>query len=171
MCIVVSPAMNPTPSQPTKGYINLNNMATFDKGRILKQLKLDEGFKAKAYWDNKQWTVGYGTRGSKGEVLTKEEAVKRLDKHVAIAEKGFDFIFKGHDHKFNEVRTEAFMNMIFNMGLGSMLGFRRTLGVIKDHEEVDWNRVAQNLTESLWYRQVGDRAKRIVEEVRTGEKV
>lgn len=145
-------------------------MAVFDKARILKQLKLDEGFRPKAYWDNKQWTVGYGTRGYKGEVLTKAEAAARLDKHVAIAEKGFDYIFKDHDQKFNEVRTEAFMNMIFNMGLGSMLGFKRTLGVIKDHDEVDWDKVADNLTESLWYRQVGNRAKRIVKEVRTGEK-
>ena len=37
-----------------------------------------EGFRSKAYWDNTQWTVGYGTRGSEGMTVTRAEAEKML---------------------------------------------------------------------------------------------
>ena len=37
-----------------------------------------EGFRSKAYWDNSQWTVGYGTRGSEGQTVTRAEAEKML---------------------------------------------------------------------------------------------
>ena len=37
-----------------------------------------EGFRSKAYWDNTQWTVGYGTRGSEGQTVTRAEAEKML---------------------------------------------------------------------------------------------
>ena len=37
-----------------------------------------EGFRSKAYWDNTQWTVGYGTRGSEGMTVTRAQAEKML---------------------------------------------------------------------------------------------
>ena len=37
-----------------------------------------EGFRSKAYWDNSQWTVGYGTRGSEGQTVTRAQAEKML---------------------------------------------------------------------------------------------
>jgi len=147
------------------------NVAIYDKTRIREQLKEDEGFRQRAYWDRKQWTVGFGTKGTKGEVITREKAAERLDKHIEIAERDFDVLFKGHEEKFNEVRTEAFMNMLFNMGLGTMMEFKNTLGCIKGTKNPDWKKVAANLKQSLWYKQVGDRAERIVKEIETGEKV
>ena len=114
---------------------------------------------------------GIGTKGAKGEVITREKAAERLDKHIEIAERYFDVLFKGHEEKFNEVRTEAFMNMLFNMGLGTMMKFKNTLGCIKGTKNPDWKKVAANLKQSLWYKQVGDRAERIVKEIETGEKV
>lgn len=41
------------------------------------------GFHARAYWDNKQWSIGYGTRSRAGETITQEEAGRRLDEELA----------------------------------------------------------------------------------------
>jgi len=144
---------------------------SINEERFKEQLKQDEGFKPRAYWDRKQWTVGYGTKGRKGGVITKDAASKRLDSHINIATAGFQHLFNGHEDKFNDVRAEAFMNMLFNMGLPTMSTFTNTLASIKNTDKVNWDRVADNLKHSLWYRQVGDRAKRIVQEIRTGVKV
>jgi hypothetical protein len=37
-----------------------------------------EGFTPQSKWDFKQWSVGYGTRGKKGETLTPQQAAARL---------------------------------------------------------------------------------------------
>lgn len=46
---------------------------------IIDVIKDFEGFRSKAYWDNSQWTVGYGTRASGPDVtVTRAEAEKLL---------------------------------------------------------------------------------------------
>ena len=48
---------------------------------IIDVIKDFEGFSAKAYWDNSQWSVGYGTRCSSGDVtVTRAEAERLLRK-------------------------------------------------------------------------------------------
>ena len=48
---------------------------------IIDVIKDFEGFRAKAYWDNSQWTVGYGTRASgSGVTVTRAEAERLLRK-------------------------------------------------------------------------------------------
>jgi hypothetical protein len=160
-----------------------------DKQRIIDQLKEDEGFSKKAYWDLKQWTYGYGCRApGEGATITREEALPKLIEHIDSAIADYERIFKGHTHKFNDIRTEAFVNLIFNMGPGrhdgnqGLLSFKNTLNLIFKYKEVDWNLVANGFMKSLWFRQVrtsGDsdgpgpdkgRGERIVEEIRTGIK-
>lgn len=154
-------------------------MIAINKDRLTEQIKKDEGFVAKAYWDIKQYTNGFGTKAlSKDEVVTKEEASKRLDQHIQKAVAWFFVIFDGHLHKFNDVRAEAFINMIFNMGPGSkgkperggLFSFQNTLAHIFDYDVVDWKRVAYNLKQSKWYKQTQGRAKRICKEIETGAK-
>ena len=148
-----------------------------DKERLLKQLKADEGFVAKAYWDKKQWSYGYGCRApGKGATITEAEASKLIEAHMNDAIGHFERIFKGHTDKFNDVRAECFVNLIFNMGPGKpngsegLLSFKNTLGFIFKNREVPWGNVAEGLKKSLWFRQVGNRAVRIVNEVKTGVK-
>lgn len=154
-----------------------------DRQRLIDQLKEDEGFRAKAYWDLKQWTYGYGCRAP-GEfaTITREQATPVLERHIDSAIADYERIFKGHTHKFNDVRAEAFVNLIFNMGPGradgnqGLLSFRNTLNFIFKYKTVEWDKVAKGLEKSLWFRQVGDsgnppgRGNRIVGEVRTGLK-
>ena len=46
---------------------------------IAAMVKRFEGFSAKPYWDNGQWSIGYGTRSSKdAPSITRDEAERRL---------------------------------------------------------------------------------------------
>lgn len=150
---------------------------------IIDQLKEDEGFISKAKWDNKQWSYGYGCRApGEGATITREQALPLLEKHIDSAIADFERIFKNHTHKFNDVRAEAFVNLIFNMGPGrpdgnqGLLSFHNTLNFIFKYKEVSWTAVAAGLKQSLWFRQVGKsgtppgRGNRIVDEVKTGLK-
>ena len=161
-----------------------------DKVRLLKQLKDDEGFRSKSYWDKKQWSYGYGCRApGEGSTITEPEASKLVEAHMNDSIAHFERIFKDDLVKFNDVRAECFVNLIFNMGPGrpggseGLLSFKNTLGLIFKNKYVPWTDVADNLKKSLWYRQVRDsgdsdgpgpdkgRGARIVEEIRTGVKL
>lgn len=153
-----------------------------DFQRLIDTLKTDEGFRPVAYWDREQWTYGYGTRApAEGATITREKAEIELQKHIDIAVDGFKRMFKGQEHKFNEVREECFIQLIFNMGTGrpgggkGLYGFKNTLAFIFNNANVPWESVADGLKNSLWFSQVGDsgdgegRGKRIVRQVRTGQ--
>jgi len=158
-----------------------------DEARLLKTLKGDEGFIPKAKWDVKQWSYGYGCRApGKNATITEPEAAKVVAAKMYESIADFNRIFKGHTQKFNDVRAECFVNLIFNMGPGrpggseGLLSFKNTLGLIFKNKEVPWLDVAKGLKASLWYRQVaksGDsdgpgpdegRGDRIVRQVATG---
>jgi len=166
-------------------------MPEINRARLLAQLKDDEGFRAKAYPDKKQWSYGYGCRApGKDATITEPAAAELVKQHMKDAIGHFNRIFAGHLDKFNDVRAEAFINMIFNMGpgrkgdpgAGGMLSFVNTLNLIYKNKYPPWLQVAANLKRSLWFQQVDDsgdsdgpgpdqgRGERIVEEVATGVK-
>jgi lysozyme len=61
------------------------------RSQLISMIKGFEGFKAKAYDDYGQISVGYGTRArSSSETISKAEAEKRLDAEVAKAERLVD---------------------------------------------------------------------------------
>ena len=141
---------------------------------LIAQLKKDEGFKAIPYWDISQWTYGYGCEATfSTSYITEPDAARLLVARTQQSVDEFFQLFKGHEHKFNVVRQECFINMLFNMGLGNakkgMKSFVNTLAHIRDYDSPDWSRVAYNLSQSKWYGQVGSRAVRICKEVKTGE--
>ncbi|WP_175908624.1 MULTISPECIES: glycoside hydrolase family protein [Burkholderia] len=62
------------------------------------------------------------------------------------------------------VRQRVMMNMAFNMQ-GKLLGFRKFLAAT---QRGDWSAAAAEMLDSLWARQVGDRAKRLASMMRSG---
>lgn len=155
-------------------------MVTIDKVRLLNQLKKDEGFSPKSFWDIKQWTYGYGCLApGKDATITEAAAAKKLSVRMDQSIEEFFKMFPGAlQDKFNSVRAEAIINMLFNMGMGKMghpeLGglysFSNTLSLIYDYAVVDWAGVADNLDHSKWDKQVEGRADRIERELKTGFK-
>jgi len=137
--------------------------------RIIERIKEEEGFRPKAYWDRKQWTYGYGCKAPcEGAVFTQPEAEKLLWRHILVAVGGFVDLFLGVPTPINEVRQECLVDMIFNLGEDGVRKFRNMVREIMDKDPDDWTEISQQATESLWYGQVGNRAKRIVFELKTG---
>ena len=60
-------------------------------------------------------------------------------------------------------RLGAFLNLAFNMGVAGLAGFRNTL---KAAEEGRWEDVAAGVLDSKYATQVGDRARRVAQQLR-----
>lgn len=115
--------------------------------------------------DGRPWTVGVGdTHGvSPDSVRTLEQAERRLEQHIVEYEAALVAALPWVKEASFVTRT-VLLNMAFNMGLRGLLQFRNTLRFI---EAKDYVRAASNMTQSLWYKQVGARAKELVERMRT----
>ena len=137
-----------------------------NKDKILAQLKIDEGFCEKPYWDRTQWTYGYGCKApSKNARITESEAAIYLSKRVDQSIREYNEIFGKYNH-IDETRQHALVNMLFNLGMAGLLNFKNTLNFIKIGS---WKNAANNARKSLWFKQVGKRAIRICKELELGD--
>ena len=76
-----------------------------------------EGFRSKAYWDNSQWTVGYGTRGSEGMTVTREQAEKMLmDALKATYEPIVNDFCKKNNKQPTQQQFDALLDLTYNAG-------------------------------------------------------
>ena len=77
-----------------------------------------EGFRSKAYWDNSQWTVGYGTRASGPDVtVTRAEAEKLLRKALTNTYEPIvnDFC-KKNGKQPTQQQFDALLDLTYNAG-------------------------------------------------------
>jgi lysozyme len=65
-----------------------------------------------------------------------------------------------------DVIAGVLTNMSFNMGVGGLLGFKNTLVFVENGE---YSAAADEILRSLWAKQVGARATRLAEQLRTGQ--
>ena len=68
--------------------------------------------------------------------------------------------------RLGEARYGVLANMGFNLGVAGLMRFRLMLAAV---EAGDWTEAAKEMLDSEWARQVGDRAERLAEQMRTGE--
>ncbi len=64
------------------------------------------------------------------------------------------------------IRQDVLANMCFNMGIGTLMTFHNTLAAMHDQR---WEDAAEGMLASKWASQVGARADRLAEQMRTGE--
>jgi len=74
-----------------------------------------------------------------------------------VARRGCEKLFPQFP-EYSQARQNALIDMMFNMGFGTMKTFKTTIALIWDER---WKDAAENLEKSKWYRQVGNRAKTI----------
>lgn len=142
------------------------------------QIKRDEGNIAYAYDDadgkavspNKPLkgyiTVGVGINIDKrGGGLLPEEIDFLLKNRIRLAR---EELIRAQPwiERLDPVRQAVLINMTFNMGLARLSGFVNTL---KAAARSDWEATAAHMLDSLWAVQVGPRATRLAEQMRTGE--
>ena len=85
---------------------------------IIDVIKDFEGFRSKAYWDNSQWSVGYGTRCSgSGVTVTRAEAEKLLRK---VIEDTYGPVVNNFCKKIgkqpNQQQFDALLDLTYNVG-------------------------------------------------------
>lgn len=131
-------------------------------GRLLTQLRRDEGWRLVPYTDS----VGVLTLGC-GHNLTypiSNAAVQQMlhdDVDVVWLALGERVWFQALD----EVRQGAVVNMAFNLGMAGLLRFTHFLSALAGQ---NWTRAGAEMLDSTWAGQVGPRAHRLAEQIRSG---
>ena len=156
------------------------------------QLILHEGLKLKVYrCPAGYWTVGVGrnleakslSRGEQQYILgcdgltpqqvinllkergiTKEEALVLLAHDIEDCERDLRQ-FEWFD-RLDPVRKKVVIDMRFNLGPGGFRGFKKMIAALA---RGDYKAAAAEMVDSKWYREVGNRSKRLVRMMETGE--
>ena len=141
---------------------------------VYEQLKIDEGVVYGIYNDH----LGYPTFGvghliveddeeygrPVGTAVTEERVRACFARDLDIAE-GECYTLYG-EGTFRELPDEVqqiLVNMMFNMGRPRLSKFK---GMKAGVDARDWNKAADEMVDSRWYRQVTNRAERLVERMR-----
>lgn len=144
------------------GYFTVGARMNMEKMKA--ELVRDEGLRLKPYMDTVgKLTVGIG-RNLTDNGITEDEAFVMLQNDIANAENDLMIQLPLYNH-LSEVRQRVLVNMCFNMGIGKLLTFKQTLGFISVER---YNDAADSMLDSLWAKQVGVRAVRLADMMRTG---
>ena len=131
---------------------------------IIEQLKLHEGVKLEPYEDTEGYqTIGIGRNlDSKG--ITEEEAIYMLEndvEQVVSQLQGYEWF-----NKLDTIRQKVIVDMAFNLGVNGLLSFKNMIQAIKEN---NYHEASQEMLDSRWAEQVGQRANRLSEMMETGE--
>lgn len=137
--------------------------------QVLADLRRHEGCRLSVYKDSVGvYTIGYGhTKGVNGSTspITREQAEKLLREDMLIAWENCKNVFPGLV-KLDKVRQSVLINMCFNLGATKFAKFAPTLRVI---EAGAYSDAAIRMLDTLWARQVGQRATELAKRMATGQ--
>jgi lysozyme len=148
-----------------------------DLERLRLDLESDEGCIKEVYLDH----LGYPTFGighlikdtdpeygcEVGQNITDERVAEAFEDDIQITYNDCLRLYPDFDMLPNEVQL-IIANMMFNLGATRMGKFR---GMKAGVDARDWQRAADEMVDSLWYKQVTNRADRLVKRMRAlGEK-
>lgn len=132
---------------------------------LIESIMTHEGWRNKAYQDSEGiWTIGYG-RNLQQLTISESLGSRWLQEDIATAEKAARRFPEYDELRSCPPRADAFIEMVFNMGPSRVAGFRNMLRAIREH---DWEAASKEMLDSKWARQVGVRARRLSEQMRTG---
>lgn len=137
--------------------------------KLKAQLRLHEGFVSHAYKDNTPegyLTIGIGRLVDErlGGGISEDEANYLLEndiqKAASVAETYPWFA------TLNDARQNVIIDMLVNLGPRRFQSFKKMIAAI---EAQDWKEAAAQALDSRWAVQVGNRALRLAEMMRSGE--
>ena len=140
--------------------------------QLREQLEIDEGVKYEVYLDH----LGYATFGV-GHLVIESDPEHGAEVGTAVSESRVIEAFEQDCENvlrdcnilyedFADLPEEAqqvIANMMFNMGRPRLSKFK---GMKRGVDSRDWNAAADEMVDSRWYRQVTNRADRLVERMR-----
>jgi lysozyme len=143
-----------------------------DIQQLRKQLEIDEGVKYDIYLDHLGLpTFGIGHLVTKtdpesgqavGTPISKERVAECFDMDVQSVINDCNKLYEDFEDLPEEVQ-QIIANMMFNMGYTRLSKFK---GMKRGVDSKDWNQAADEMVDSRWYRQVTNRANRLVERMR-----
>ncbi len=118
-------------------------------------VKINEGLKLKAYVDtNGHLSIGWGRNLENGIRPDEAELMFQNDLKQTVSElTNYEWFVDQPQHVKN-----ALINMNFNLGITKFLGFKKMIAAIIDR---NYTLAAIEALDSLWAKQVGQRAKDI----------
>jgi len=135
----------------------------YDRAALLAQLKIDEGVRLLPYRDARgNLTIGIGTNLDAG--ITEPEAESLCYSRIAAAETALAQSVPWW-RDLDDARQMAVANLCYNMGINTLLEFKNMLAAL---HAGDFDGAADDLLASKYATQVGARAQRIAELIRTG---
>lgn len=131
---------------------------------IEEQLILHEGLRLKPYKCPAGYlTIGVG-RNLETKGISREEALFLLRNDIKEIERAlskYDWYTK-----LDPIRQKVLIDMCFNLGLAGLLQFRRMITALNLG---DYETAADEMLASKWAKQVGARAQRLAQMMRTGQ--
>lgn len=128
------------------------------------QLRIDEGVRTKPYIDTVgKLSIGVG-RNLDDVGVRPDEIALMLENDLAEAEKAARILVKNFD-ELSPMRKAVVLNMAFNLGINKLGQFVNTLRAINEGR---FGAAADGMKASKWYGQVGERGRRLVEQMRNG---
>ena len=141
--------------------------------RLREQLIIDEGVKYEVYNDH----LGYPTFGighlitetdeeygkSVGTLVSKERVNEVFDRDVAIYISEAKKVFPNLE-QLPEEAQQVIVNMTFNMGAPRLAKFKKFIAGVNAG---DWNTAAIEMMDSRWAKQVGNRAVRLRDRIKS----
>ncbi|SRR6266851_739955 len=133
---------------------------------IREQLMRDEGLRLKFYTDTLgNPSIGWGRNLGDSKGISLMEAELLLDNDI-LAATATVLARIPYAHTLDGARMGVLVNMAFNLGIDGLLGFKHMLADVKAGL---WDAAAAQMLNSRWHEQVGVRAERLAEQMRTGE--
>ena len=143
-----------------------------DIDKLREQLKIDEGCVYELYNDH----LGYATFGighlvlesdpeygaDIGTPVSDDRVIEAFEQDVQTVLSDCAILYPDFD-ELPEEAQQVIANMMFNMGRPRLSGFK---GMKRGVDSRDWNAAADEMVDSAWYRQVTNRADRLVERIR-----
>ena len=137
--------------------------------QLTAQLRRDEGTKATAYKDSMDLlTIGVGRlidSRKPGAGLRPDEIDYLLRNDINDRLQALTKAVPWVD-RLDEARRGVLINMAFQLGTAGLLGFKSTLALIAAGKYAE---AAEQMLKSKWATQTPDRAKRLAEQMKTGE--
>ena len=123
----------------------------------------DEGFRARPYRDSLgYWSAGYGWSLETGPPLSEDIARLILKEHVEMIVADLTSRIPWM-RQLSQPRLGVLINMSFNLGIHGLMSFRRMLAALQAE---DYDKTADEMLDSRWSKQVGDRAQRLAQQMK-----
>ena len=141
--------------------------------KLRKELEIDEGVKYEIYLDHLGLpTFGIGHLVTKsdpefgepvGTAVDKDRCIEAFNKDLETVLSDCNKLYSDFDSLPEEAQL-IIANMMFNMGRPRLSKFK---GMKRGVDARDWNQAADEMVDSRWYKQVTNRANRLVERMRS----